>query len=164
MLARLTMAAIVACGLPGCAAPPAPRAAPAVATPARVAPLDMLGGPRGEDFVPGGATRKEIVRIFAQRHPPAQTRLTVRDTNRDSLGQALLVALRERGYAIEEIPPGSRPAAGGLPLHYRFAPIGGESGRYVLSIALGPTLLSRIYARGADGHAIAPDGAWSLRE
>ena len=158
------LAAIVAASalVAGCTA--APRVAEVPATSAQVPVADMLDGARGDRLLPGGATRQEIVRMFAQRYPPAQTRLAVRGPLDDSLGRALVASLRERGYAVEEIAPRSGRASAGLPLAYRFARIEGDPERYALSVSVGPTQLSRIYVRGNDGRVILPGGAWSLRE
>lgn len=156
------LAAIVgACVLAGCATPPrVTEPVPAE----QVSAADLLDDSGDEGLVPGTATREEIVRILAQRYPPAQTRLAIRGAADDSLGRALVASFRRRGYAVAEGASRAAGAADGLPLGYRFARIEGDPERYALSVSVGPTRLSRIYVRGHDGRLVVPDGAWSLRE
>ena len=68
------------------------------------------------NFVPPTATvdqqqlAREAVQQLAVLYPPAKTRLELQQATPDAFGQALVLTLRERGYALLEFNPASAKA------------------------------------------------------
>jgi hypothetical protein len=148
--ARFLLTAALAAGVGGCAVTP-PRVAMAP-------PSEMLVA----------TTQADIVDVMVRLYPPAHTRLSLAEPARDALGQALVVALRGRGYAIEEPDVKSRRKAkegpaGGLAFAYRVAAVHSDD-IYELLVTVGKTRLSRVYALGNEGNVLVPAGDWARRE
>lgn len=113
-------------------------------------------------------TQVDVVELLTTLYPPAHTRLTLSRPAHDALGQALLAALRERGYAIEEPELHGRKStpqdvATGLIFDYRFAPVQGDA-LYELVVMVGKTHLSRVYMPDSEGATLVPAGHWARRE
>lgn len=112
------------------------------------------------NFVPPTATvdqqqlAREAVQQLAVLYPPAKTRLELQQATPDAFGQALVLTLRERGYALLEFNPASAkaqataasepasPAA--LPLRYVLDQAG-DSNLYRLTLLVGHQSITRPY-------------------
>ena len=104
---------------------------------------------------------------LAVLYPPAKARLELQQATPDAFGQALVLTLRERGYALLEFNPASAkaqataasepasPAA--LPLRYVLDQAG-DSNLYRLTLLVGHQSLTRPYLV-QDG-SFAPAGYW----
>ncbi|ALS68409.1 hypothetical protein [Pandoraea apista] len=97
------------------------------------------------------------------RMPPANTRLSLQQPATDAFGQALLVSLRTRGYAVREFNPDAlTPSAeAGVPLRY-VVDHGARITAYRVSLIVAGKAMSRAFST-ANG-APAPDGAWTVEE
>ncbi|CDN88996.1 conjugal transfer protein TrbH [Hydrogenophaga intermedia] len=111
---------------------------------------------------------REAVQQLAVLYPPAKTRLELQQATPDAFGQALVLTLRERGYALLEFNPasakvqataGSEPA--GLPLRYVLDQAG-DSNLYRLTLLVGNQSITRPYLV-QDG-SFAPAGYWVRKE
>nr|QTX01538.1 conjugal transfer protein TrbH family protein [Achromobacter sp.] len=129
------------------------------------------------NFVPPTATvdqqqlAREAVQQLAVLYPPAKTRLELQQATPDAFGQALVLTLRERGYALLEFNPASAkaqataasepasPAA--LPLRYVLDQAG-DSNLYRLTLLVGHQSITRPYLV-QDG-SFAPAGYWVRKE
>ena len=129
------------------------------------------------NFVPPTATvdqqqlAREAVQQLAVLYPPAKTRLELQQATPDAFGQALVLTLRERGYALLEFNPASAkaqataasepasPAA--LPLRYVLDQAG-DSNLYRLTLLVGHQSITRPYLV-QDG-SFAPAGYWARKE
>lgn len=129
------------------------------------------------NFVPPTATvdqqqlAREAVQQLAVLYPPAKTRLELQQATPDAFGQALVLTLRERGYALLEFNPASAkaqataasepasPAA--LPLRYVLDQAG-DSNLYRLTLLVGNQSITRPYLV-QDG-SFAPAGYWVRKE
>ena len=129
------------------------------------------------NFVPPTATvdqqqlARETVQQLAVLYPPAKTRLELQQATPDAFGQALVLTLRERGYALLEFNPASAkaqataasepasPAA--LPLRYVLDQAG-DSNLYRLTLLVGHQSITRPYLV-QDG-SFAPAGYWVRKE
>ncbi len=129
------------------------------------------------NFVPPTATvdqqqlAREAVQQLAVLYPPAKTRLELQQATTDAFGQALVLTLRERGYALLEFNPASAkaqataasepasPAA--LPLRYVLDQAG-DSNLYRLTLLVGHQSITRPYLV-QDG-SFAPAGYWVRKE
>ena len=129
------------------------------------------------NFVPPTATvdqqqlAREAVQQLAVLYPPAKTRLELQQATPDAFGQALVLTLRERGYALLEFDPASAkaqataasepasPAA--LPLRYVLDQAG-DSNLYRLTLLVGHQSITRPYLV-QDG-SFAPAGYWVRKE
>ena len=129
------------------------------------------------NFVPPTASvdqqqlAREAVQQLAVLYPPAKTRLELQQATPDAFGQALVLTLRERGYALLEFNPASAkaqataasepasPAA--LPLRYVLDQAG-DSNLYRLTLLVGNQSITRPYLV-QDG-SFAPAGYWVRKE
>nr|WP_011255133.1 lipoprotein [Achromobacter xylosoxidans]CAI47820.1 mating pair formation protein TrbH [Achromobacter xylosoxidans A8] len=129
------------------------------------------------NFVPPTATvdqqqlAREAWQQLAVLYPPAKTRLELQQATPDAFGQALVLTLRERGYALLEFNPASAkaqataanepasPAA--LPLRYVLDQAG-DSNLYRLTLLVGHQSITRPYLV-QDG-SFAPAGYWVRKE
>ena len=129
------------------------------------------------NFVPPTATvdqqqlAREAVQQLAVLYPPAKTRLELQQATPDAFGQALVLTLRERGYALLEFNPASAkaqataasepasPAA--LPLRFVLDQAG-DSNLYRLTLLVGHQSITRPYLV-QDG-SFAPAGYWVRKE
>ena len=114
---------------------------------------------------------REAVQQLAVLYPPAKTRLELQQATPDAFGQALVLTLRERGYALLEFNPASAkaqataasepasPAA--LPLRYVLDQAG-DSNLYRLTLLVGHQSITRPYLV-QDG-SFAPAGYWVRKE
>ena len=114
---------------------------------------------------------REAVQQLAVLYPPAKTRLELQQATPDAFGQALVLTLRERGYALLEFDPASAkaqataasepasPAA--LPLRYVLDQAG-DSNLYRLTLLVGHQSITRPYLV-QDG-SFAPAGYWVRKE
>ena len=114
---------------------------------------------------------REAVQQLAVLYPPAKTRLELQQATPDAFGQALVLTLRERGYALLEFNPASAkaqataasepasPAA--LPLRYVLDQAG-DSNLYRLTLLVGHQSITRPYLV-QDG-SFAPAGCWVRKE
>ena len=121
------------------------------------------------NFVPPTATVDQ--QQLAVLYPPAKTRLELQQATPDAFGQALVLTLRERGYALLEFNPASAkaqataasepasPAA--LPLRYVLDQAG-DSNLYRLTLLVGNQSITRPYLV-QDG-SFAPAGYWVRKE
>ena len=121
------------------------------------------------NFVPPTATVDQ--QQLAVLYPPAKTRLELQQATPDAFGQALVLTLRERGYALLEFNPASAkaqataasepasPAA--LPLRYVLDQAG-DSNLYRLTLLVGHQSITRPYLV-QDG-SFAPAGYWVRKE
>jgi len=113
----------------------------------------------------------EAVQQLATLYPPARMRLELQQATPDTFGQALVLALRERGYAILEFDPTRAKARGmaasssassaGLPLRYVLDQAG-DSPLYRLTLLVGNQSITRPYLV-QDG-IFAPAGYWVRKE
>ncbi|WP_039816517.1 lipoprotein [Xanthomonas arboricola] len=129
------------------------------------------------NFVPPAAAvdQQQLAREAAQQlvalYPPAKTRLELKQATPDAFGQALVLTLRERGYALLEFNPASANAqataavepAGlaGLPLRYVLDQAG-DTNLYRLTLLVGNQSITRPYLV-QDG-SFAPAGYWVRKE
>ena len=114
---------------------------------------------------------REAVQQLAVLYPPAKTRLELQQATPDAFGQALVQALRERGYALLEFDPASAKAQAtaasssaspaGLPLRYVLDQAG-DSNLYRLTLLVGNQSITRPYLV-QDG-SFAPAGYWVRKE
>jgi len=111
---------------------------------------------------------REAVQQLAVLYPPAKTRLELQQATPDAFGQALVLTLRERGYALLEFNPasakvqataGSEPA--GLPFRHVLEQAG-DSNLYRLTLLVGNQSITRPYLV-QDG-SFAPAGYWVRKE
>jgi hypothetical protein len=119
----------------------------------------------------------EAVQQLATLYVPARTRLELQQPTPDLFGQALVKALRDKGYALLEFVPAgaaaqapasaaSQPspataAPGGLPLRYVLDQAG-DSNLYRLTLMVGSQSITRAYL--AQNGAFAPAGSWARKE
>lgn len=107
------------------------------------------------------------VKQLARWYPPGRTRFDLQQATPDAFGQALLVALRAQGYALQEFH--SRPATApdtpsvpaGQPLAYLLDQAAGPD-LYRLTLVVGKQTLSRVYV--AQQGRLQPAGAWVRKE
>lgn len=111
---------------------------------------------------------REAVQQLAVLYPPAKTRLELQQATPDAFGQALVLTLRERGYALLEFNPASAKAQAtaasepaGLPLRYVLDQAG-DSNLYRLTLLVGNQSITRPYLV-QDG-SFAPAGYWVRKE
>ena len=114
---------------------------------------------------------REAVQQLAVLYPPAKTRLELQQATPDAFGQALVLTLRERGYALLEFDPASAKAQAtaasssaspaGLPLRYVLDQAG-DSNLYRLTLLVGNQSITRPYLV-QDG-SFAPAGYWVRKE
>jgi len=115
------------------------------------------------NFVPPTAAdqqqlAREAVQQLAALYPPAKTRLALQQATPDAFGQALVLTLRERGYALLEFSQTSTPASESLPLRYVLDQAGDL---YRLTLLIGNQSITRPYLV-QDG-SFAPAGYWVRR-
>jgi len=113
----------------------------------------------------------EAVKQLATLWPPAKTRFELQQATPDAFGQALVLTLRERGYALLEFDPASAKAQAtaasssaspaGLPLRYVLHQAG-DSNLYRLTLLVGNQSITRPYLV-QDG-SFAPAGYWVRKE
>lgn len=121
----------------------------------------------------------EAVQQLATLYVPARTRLELQQPTPDPFGQALVKALRDKGYALLEFVPAgaaaqapasaaSQPgpaaapaASGGLPLRYVLDQAG-DSNLYRLTLMVGNQSITRAYL--AQNGVFAPAGSWARKE
>ena len=149
--ASFLLIAALTLGLGACTAMPSRQAS---ATP----PVEMLAA----------TTQDDIVDLMVRLYPPAHTRLSLAKPAHEALGQALVAALRERGYAVAEPEIESRlralqAPADGLSFNYQLVPVHGD-GLYELLVTVGSGRLSRVYTLGSEGNVLVPVGDWARRE
>lgn len=114
---------------------------------------------------------REAVQQLAVLYPPAKTRLELQQATPDAFGQALVLTLRERGYALLEFDSASAKAQAtaasssaspaGLPLRYVLDQAG-DSNLYRLTLLVGNQSITRPYLV-QDG-SFAPAGYWARKE
>lgn len=113
----------------------------------------------------------DAARQVAAIHPPANTRVDLRQATPDAFGTSLVQALRARGYAVSEqgrpLQASTRPAtasapvAPGLPMRYVLDHAGGPD-LYRVTLSIGDQSLARAYLmRNGTAH---PAGAWVRKE
>lgn len=119
----------------------------------------------------------EAVQQLATLYVPARTRLELQQPTPDPFGQALVKALRDKGYALLEFVPAGSPspasaasqpspaapqaAPGGLPLRYVLDQAG-DSNLYRLTLMVGNQSITRAYL--AQNGVFAPAGSWARKE
>lgn len=129
------------------------------------------------NFVPPTAAinQQQLAREAAQQlavlYPPAQTRLELQQATPDAFGQALVLTLRERGYALlefdsarakaQDTAASSPTSPAGLPLRYVLDQVG-DSNLYRLTLSLGNQSITRPYL--VQGGSFAPAGYWVRKE
>lgn len=112
---------------------------------------------------------REAVQQLAALYPPAQTRLDLQHATPDAFGQALVLTLRERGYALLEFDqPGTQATAdsatvppAGMPLRYVLDQAG-DSNLYRLTLLVGDQTITRPYL--VQNGSFAPAGYWVRKE
>lgn len=152
---KITIAALLVIALSGCA---------------------TTGTGQYGNFVPPTAAAdqqqlaRDVVQQLATLYPPAKTRFDLQHATPDPFGQALVLTLRESGYALLEFDktgPQATTAAGapaspaGLPLRYVFDQAG-ESNLYRLTMLVGNQSITRPYLVQDGG--FAPAGYWVRKE
>lgn len=119
------------------------------------------------------AAVKQLLALY----PPGATRFAWQQSMSDAFGQALVTALRAKGYAVQERKPArlgapaeaAAPAAGapeasagaGTPLAYVLDQAAGP-GLYRLGLHVGGQRLTRVYR--AQQERLLPAGAWVRKE
>jgi len=147
---KLTLAAVVALALAGCAM------------------TSQYG-----NYLPSATVDQqnwfasEAVKQLARRWPPAKTRLELKQAAPDAFGIALVNGLRESGYAIVEFSPKqiedpSTTDANILPLRYALDQIGSDDANiYRLTLLVGTESLTRPYIE--QNGSVIP-GYWTHKE
>lgn len=155
---KLTILALIASSLAGCASGPAP---------AVYGNFVQGAAPANDKAMADDAAKK-----LAALYPPARTRFNLRQATPDTFGVSLVAALRTKGYALAEYvpappagaPTGAAPAtgqAGDATLAYVVdQPL--DAGLYRVTVLVNNQTLSRLY-QAKDG-AIAPAGYWVRKE
>lgn len=92
---------------------------------------------------------------LAEFYPPASTRLVFDVEPRDAFGTALVIKLREEGFAVDET--GVALAGSGLRIKYRVNPLGDK--QFVLAVWVDGSMMSRLYVTGGQGVMAA--GLWA---
>lgn len=147
---RITIAALLVLTLIGCVNP---NQHGNFAPPAAVADQQQLA--------------REAVEQLVTMLPPAKTRLDLQHTTPDPFGQALVLRLRERGYAVLEFDSAtpkekSRAASeAGLPLRYVLDQ-SGDPQLVRLTLLVGKRSLARLY-QAREG-SFVPAGYWMHKE
>jgi hypothetical protein len=129
------------------------------------------------NFVPptSAADQQKLARDAGQQlaalYPPAKTRLDLQQATPDAFGQALVLTLREQGYALLEFNPASANAQAaavstsaqpaGLPLRYVLDQAG-DSNLYRLTLLIGHQSITRPYL--VQNGTFVPAGYWSRKE
>ena len=110
----------------------------------------------------------EAVDVIARLWPAATTQLDLTQPTNDPFGAALAQGLRERGYALLELPAAHADRAHpevrsftGLPLSYMVNEYGSPP-TYWMTLYVGGQSISRLYSIGHAG-APSPVGYWSRK-
>lgn len=102
----------------------------------------------------------EAVQQLVTLYVPARTRLELQQPTPDLFGQALVKALRDKGYALLDFVP-TTATPGGLPLRYVLDQAG-DSNLYRLTLMVGSQSITRAYL--AQNGVFAPAGSWARKE
>lgn len=114
---------------------------------------------------------REAVQQLAILYPPAKTRLELKQATPDAFGQALVLMLREQGYALLEFAPATAKTLAaaasasaeptGLPLRYVLDQTG-DSNLYRLTLLVGNQSITRPYL--VQNGKSMPAGYWVRKE
>ena len=115
----------------------------------------------------GKSLASDAVTQLQTLYPPAHTTINIEQAalKTDSFGNALVVQLREKGYAVQIIDP-KQPgtAVAGLPLHYTVDTPAARwyIGLYRVQLVVGKATLTRAYSEA--NNTAMPAGAWAKLE
>jgi hypothetical protein len=115
----------------------------------------------------GNSLASDAVKHLQTLYPPAHTTFNIDQalSKTDSFGNALMVQLRAKGYAVQIIDP-KQPgtAVASLPLHYTVDTPAARwyIGLYRVQLVVGKATLTRAYSEA--NNTAMPAGAWAKLE
>jgi len=115
----------------------------------------------------GNSLAADAIKQLQALYPPAQTKFNIGQPvpETDSFGTALVLQLREKGYAVQTYDP-TQPAtavAGLSTLYTVDKPASsGFAGLYRVQLTVGKAILTRAYTAG--NNTAVPAGAWAKME
>ena len=115
----------------------------------------------------GNSLASDAVKQLQTLYPPAHTTFNIDQavSKTDNFGNALVVQLRAKGYAVQIIDP-KQPgtAVAGLPLHYTVDTPAARwyIGLYRVQLVVGKVTLTRAYSEA--NNTAMPAGAWAKLE
>jgi len=115
----------------------------------------------------GNSLASDAVKQLQTLYPPAHTTFNIEQavSKTDSFGNALVVQLRAKGYAVQIIDP-QQPAkaVAGIGLHYTVDKPAARwyIGLYRVQLVVGKTTLTRAYSEA--NNTAMPAGAWAKLE
>lgn len=140
---RISLAALAALSLAGCATSP-------------------YGNHLHSVSVDQQKLADDAVKQLTTLWPPAKTRFELKQTTPDVFGNALVQNLRERGYGVMEFSPNTTAVNTLLPLRYVLSQIKSESGNlYHLTLLVGTESITRSYL---EQNGIVVPGYWMHKE
>lgn len=115
----------------------------------------------------GNRMATDAIKQLQALYPPGQTQFNIGQPvpQTDVFGTALVKALRETGYAVQEYSPDrSTRASGGLNVRYSVdkPETNLMAGLYRLKLSVGNSVLTRAYT--VNNQLATPAGAWAVME
>ncbi len=115
----------------------------------------------------GNSLAADAIKQLQIQYPPAHTTFNIGQPvlKTDSFGTALVLQMREKGYAVQMFDP-TQPAAAltGLSTYYTVDQPGAGlvTGLYRVQLTVGKAILTRAYTAG--NNTAVPAGAWAKME
>ncbi len=114
----------------------------------------------------GNSLAADAIKQLQTLYPPAQTKFNIGQPvpETDSFGTALVLQLREKGYAVQTFDPTQPAAVAGLSTLYTVDKPASSwfAGLYRVQLTVGKAILTRAYTVG--NNTAVPAGAWAKME